>query len=129
MESLRCIDKNVLFSYIFVGNDDPIEANQELSTFNVPARVEAAIQQAQIQANMTRGDNIMWTMGSDFNYEDAETWFTNMDKLITAINADGRINMKYSSPAEYVAAKKLEKVTWPVTTGDFFPYADGPRKL
>ena len=88
------------------------------------------MQQAQGQANMTRGKNIMWTMGSDFNYEAAEVWFLNLDKLIAAVNADGRIEMKYSSPAEYVAAKKAETaVKWPLTTGDFFPYADGAHQF
>jgi hypothetical protein len=112
------------------GNDEPVESNKDLQTYNVPARVDAAIKQAQIQANMTRGEHIMWTMGSDFNYENAETWFINMDRLIDAVNADGRIHMQYSSPADYVAAKRAEKdVTWPVTTGDFFPYADGPHQF
>ena len=79
---------------------------------------------------MTRGKNIMWTTGTDFQYENAEVWFTNMDKLITAVNADGRIQMRYSSPAEYVAAKKSETtVVWPLKTDDFFPYADGPHQF
>ena len=112
------------------GDDEPVEDNKNLQTYNVPERVAAAIQQAQIQGNMTRGNNIMWTMGSDFNYENAEAWFVNIDKLIEAVNADGRVHMQYSSPAEYVAAKRKEKdVTWPVTTGDFFPYADGPHQF
>jgi hypothetical protein len=112
------------------GDDEPIEDNKNLETYNVPARVNEAIYQAEIQGNMTRGEHIMWTMGSDFNYEWAETWFINMDKLIKAVNADGRITMKYSSPAEYVEAKRSEKnVTWPVKTDDFFPYADGPHQF
>ena len=87
------------------------------------------MQQALLQANMTRGANIMWTMGSDFNYEAAEPWFINMDKLLAAVNADGRVAMKYSSPAEYVASKQAETtITWPLTEGDFFPYADGAHQ-
>ena len=75
----------------------------------------------------------MWTMGSDFNYMLADAWYWNMDRLITAANADGRVNVKYSSPNAYVAAKRAEAksgaVTWPVDEGDFFPYADGPHQF
>ena len=44
------------------------------------------------------------------------------------MNADGRMNAKYSSPMEYTAAKRAEKtVVWPVKRAaggdDFFPYA------
>lgn len=28
-------------------------------------------------------DNVLITMGEDFNYQDAEMWFTNLDKLIS----------------------------------------------
>lgn len=36
-------------------------------------------------ANVSRGyrsNNILITMGEDFNYQDANMWFTNIDKLI-----------------------------------------------
>ena len=29
-----------------------------------------------------------------------------MDKMIKAVNADGRVRARYSSPSEYVAAKR-----------------------
>ena len=32
--------------------------------------------------------NIMLTMGSDFNYQNANTWFKNLDKLIHYVNQD-----------------------------------------
>ena len=38
------------------------------------------------QANVTRTNHIMWTMGDDFNYQYAESWFQNMDKLIQYVN-------------------------------------------
>lgn len=113
---------------------EPVESNKGLSTYNAPSRVEAFVKDALVQALETRGDNIMWTMGSDFRYEEAEHWMTNMDHLIEAVNADGRIAARYSTPNEYVAAKRAEtNVTWPLKTApqgdDFFPYADGAHKF
>jgi hypothetical protein len=69
--------------------------------------------------------NIMWTMGSDFMYEAAHEWFKNLDKIIKAVNADGRVKAMYSTPSLYVQAKNKEPVQWTVKTDDFFPYSDG----
>lgn len=52
-------------------------------------------------------------------------WYTNLDELIDLVNADGKINMFYSTPSAYVDAKNAENITWSVKTDDFFPYADG----
>ena len=121
------------FSFRHNSWDEPIEDNVKLSTYNVPARVDQAVAAAQAQAAMTRGEHIMWTMGSDFNYMNADVWYWNMDRLIEAVNADGRIVMKYSNPKTYAAAKKAEAasgaVQWPIDTADFFPYADGPHQF
>lgn len=38
------------------------------------------------QANVTRTNHVMWTMGDDFQYQYAETWFKQMDKLIHYVN-------------------------------------------
>lgn len=52
-----------------------------------------------LQASMTRGTHIMWTMGSDFQYEAAETWFINMDKIIRGVNAAGKgVKVCYQPP-------------------------------
>ena len=64
-------------------------------------------------------------MGSDFNYEAAADWFTNIDKLIKHVNADGRVNAFYSSPDQYVAAKRRDTkvfLTWALvrTTSHMF---------
>ena len=118
------------------GNDEPVELNPALRTYNEKARVDAFVQRAVWQANHTRGSNVMFTMGSDFNYEDAEGWFMNMDKIIAAANKDGRVRAFYSNPATYVAAKRAEVaagyVELPLVSGpnaDFFPYADGAHKF
>lgn len=49
-----------------------------------------------------------------------------MDKLIHYVNADGRVNVLYSTPSAYIAAKSASNGSWPLKTGDFFPYADCP---
>jgi len=47
------------------------------------------------------------------------------NRLIHYANADGQVNVFYSTPAAYVAAKAAySNTTWPVKTDDFFPYAD-----
>ncbi len=52
--------------------------------------------------------------------------FKNLDKLVHHANLDGRVNVLYSSPAAYTAAKHAYNVSWPLKTDDFFPYADCP---
>lgn len=39
----------------------------------------------------------MWTMGDDFQYQYAESWFKQMDKLIHYVNKVGFTIMKFSS--------------------------------
>eukprot|EP00906_Rhabdomonas_costata_P030343 RCo042878 len=71
----------------------------------------------------------MFTMGTDFTYDDADSWFRNLDKIISLVNADGRVKVMYSTPSAYVEAKLAERLTWPLKKDDFFPYADGPHKF
>lgn len=52
--------------------------------------------------------------------------FKNLDKLIHHANLDGRVNVFYSTPAAYTAAKHAYNVSWPLKTDDFFPYSDCP---
>jgi len=117
------------FDWDVFNSDETIQDDPSLQDYNVKSRVDDFVQAAMTEANMTRGKNIMMTMGSDFQFEDAFTWFYNLDKLIQHVNADGRVHVFYSTPARYVEAKKAEKLTWPLKEDDFFPYADGPHKF
>jgi lysosomal alpha-mannosidase len=38
-------------------------------------------------------NHIMMTMGSDFEYENANLWYKNLDKLIKYVNAQVSFNM------------------------------------
>ncbi|XP_059640805.1 alpha-mannosidase [Cornus florida] len=102
----------------------PVQDNPLLYDYNVESRVNDFISAAITQANVTRTNHIMWTMGDDFQYQYAESWFKQMDKLINYVNKDGRVNALYSTPSIYTDAKNAANESWPLKTDDYFPYAD-----
>ncbi|KAI5683990.1 hypothetical protein M9H77_05218 [Catharanthus roseus] len=104
--------------------DDIVQDNPLLFDFNVEKRVSDFIDAALVQANVTRTNHIMWTMGDDFQYQYAETWFKQMDKLIHYVNKDGQVNALYSTPSIYTDAKHAANESWPLKTDDYFPYAN-----
>lgn len=111
--------------YFEVNDDSPVvQDDRNLFDYNVQDRVNDFVAAALSQANITRTNHIMWTMGTDFKYQYAHTWFRQMDKLIHYVNQDGRINALYSTPSIYTDAKYATNGSWPIKTKDFFPYAD-----
>uniref|UniRef100_A0A5B7BPI0 Alpha-mannosidase n=1 Tax=Davidia involucrata TaxID=16924 RepID=A0A5B7BPI0_DAVIN len=110
----------------FEVDDDsiPVQDNPHIYDYNVEKRVSDFISAAITQANVTRTNHIMWTMGDDFQYQYAESWFKQMDKLIHYVNKDGRVNALYSTPSIYTDAKNAANESWPLKTDDYFPYAD-----
>ncbi|XP_061358613.1 probable alpha-mannosidase At5g13980 isoform X4 [Gastrolobium bilobum] len=111
--------------YFEVNDNSPIvQDNMDLFDYNVQDRVNDFVAAALSQANLTRTNHIMWTMGTDFKYQYAHTWFRQMDKLIHYVNKDGRVNALYSTPSIYTDAKYATDESWPIKTEDFFPYAD-----
>ncbi|CUG94229.1 alpha-mannosidase precursor, putative [Bodo saltans] len=107
--------------------------------------------------DLSSSDNIMWTMGCDFTYMQAETWFGNMDRIRKIMNrpdltregaGEGdsflwtNINFTYATPQSYTDARFGDilrnaqrqedeaintNVPLMIKEGDFFPYADGPH--
>ncbi|KAK7290560.1 hypothetical protein RIF29_05068 [Crotalaria pallida] len=111
--------------YFEVNAESPIvQDNVLLFDYNVQDRVNDFVAAAISQANITRTNHIMWTMGTDFKYQYAHTWYRQLDKLIHYVNKDGRVNALYSSPSIYTDAKYAANDSWPIKTDDFFPYAD-----
>ncbi|KAL8474413.1 hypothetical protein ACS0TY_031036 [Phlomoides rotata] len=111
--------------YFEVNDDSPIvQDDMDLFDYNVHERVNAFVAAAYSQANVTRSNHIMWTMGTDFKYQYAHSWFSNMDKLIHYVNQDGRVNAFYSTPSIYTDAKYALNESWPLKSDDYFPYAD-----
>ncbi|EEF51696.1 probable alpha-mannosidase At5g13980 [Ricinus communis] len=111
--------------YFEVNDESPIVQDDiNLFDYNVPDRVNDFVSAAMSQANITRTNHIMWTMGTDFKYQYAHSWFKQMDKFIHYVNQDGRVNAFYSTPSIYTDAKYAANESWPLKTDDYFPYAD-----
>jgi lysosomal alpha-mannosidase len=119
------------FCYDAFCSDPPIMDDPRLHDFNVPERVQSFIQAANNEANNFATNHIIMTMGSDFQYENANEWFKNMDKLIKYVNAQqsngSNVNVFYSTPSCYLYALNKVGRKWSSKTDDFFPYAHHPH--
>ncbi|CAI5521653.1 unnamed protein product, partial [Closterium sp. Naga37s-1] len=102
--------------------DWPNERNPNVEQF-----VNFFVQETMNRAQAFRTNHLLFPMGEDFSFNEAIMWFKNMDKLIHYVNLDGRVNALYSTPSFYVDAVQKENKTWPLKTGDMFPYADAPN--
>ncbi|KAL8089339.1 hypothetical protein AgCh_038958 [Apium graveolens] len=103
-------------SFHFEVDDDtvPVQDDPLLFDYNVKDRVNDFIVDVVAQANVTRTNHVMWTMGDDFQYQYIETWFKQIDKLIHYVNLDGRVNALYSTPSLYTDAKNTVNSPWPL---------------
>ncbi|CAF1453845.1 unnamed protein product [Rotaria sordida] len=112
-------------------DDAPIMDDPRLHDYNVPERVQSFIQAAHNEAVGFATNHIIMTMGSDFQYENANEWFKNMDKLIRYVNAQqvngSDVNVFYSTPSCYLYALNNVSHNWTSKTDDFFPYAHHPH--
>lgn len=78
---------------------DPVMDDPELEDNNVRSRVDGFIRAAQNQARFYETEHVLVTMGADFTYQAADTWFKNMDKLIRHVNA----RVRHLSPSHCFA--------------------------
>ena len=116
----------------YLSDEPPVDG------INIAERVFDFVKQCVEQAYNTIGNNIMLTMGSDFQYENALENFDRLDTLIHFVNQYqemgkipidllgkfSSIKVFYSNPEMYVDAKNKENIQWKVKKDDFFPYAD-----
>ncbi|XP_017057354.2 lysosomal alpha-mannosidase [Drosophila ficusphila] len=106
-------------------SDDPIIDTDSYDN-NVKSRVDDFIAYAAQVAEKFRTNHIMIPMGGDFQYEDAEVNFKNMDKLIKYVNerqsSGSKYNIIYSTPACYLNSVHQSVQSYPNKTLDFFPY-------
>jgi len=62
--------------------DDPINDDPKLFGYNLDAKVKEFIRVSRQWAAPYKTKNVLMTMGSDFQYMAAHTWYKNLDKLI-----------------------------------------------
>ncbi|XP_076026820.1 lysosomal alpha-mannosidase [Genypterus blacodes] len=112
-------------------DDPPIRDDPDLEDYNVEDVVKRFLAIATNQALVYKTNHIIMTMGSDFQYENANLWYKNLDKLIRYVNAQqaqGRkVNLLYSTPSCYLQELHRANLTWELKSDDFFPYADAPH--
>ncbi|CAG12505.1 unnamed protein product, partial [Tetraodon nigroviridis] len=108
--------------------DPPIRDDPDLEDYNVDKVVKQFLIVAHNQSLVYKTNHIIMTMGSDFQYENANMWYKNLDKLILYVNSlqatGSKVNVLYSTPSCYLQELHRANLTWPLKTDDFFPYAD-----
>ncbi|XP_047001000.1 lysosomal alpha-mannosidase-like [Schistocerca americana] len=79
------------------------------------------------QASYMKTDHVLVTMGGDFHYQEAASWFVNLDKLIKYVNErqteGSKLHALYSTPSCYLKAVNDANIKWELKEDDFFPYA------
>ncbi|XP_076655119.1 lysosomal alpha-mannosidase II isoform X1 [Halictus rubicundus] len=113
------------FCFDVLCRDEPINDDPRSPDYNVPERVNKFLEYARKQASQYRTNNIILTMGEDFNYQQAEMWYTNLDRLIRYVRElrGTEVNIFYSTPSCYLKAVHDANLEWPTKDDDFFPYA------
>ncbi|XP_071107458.1 lysosomal alpha-mannosidase-like [Haliotis cracherodii] len=119
------------FCYDIACQDPPIMDDVRMHDYNVQDRVDAFISAAKEQAKHYTTNHIMMTMGSDFLYSNAHTWYKNLDKLIRYVNQQqvngSSVNALYSTPSCYTYHVNKANQTYTTKEDDFFPYAIKPH--
>ena len=57
------------WGYQHQADDEPVQDDPRLTNYNVKSRVDDFVAAATALSNMTQGEHVMFTMGSDFQYE------------------------------------------------------------
>ncbi|KAJ8939539.1 hypothetical protein NQ314_011106 [Rhamnusium bicolor] len=91
-------------------NDVPIITDKNSSEYNVDKRVDAFLWYINEQHRYYPTNNILFTLGDDFNWKAAHMGFSNIDKLIEGFKllnpkiGGKEINIIYSTPSCYTKA-------------------------
>jgi lysosomal alpha-mannosidase len=75
------------FCFDFLCHDsdryDYVDSNTKSATYNLELKVEELFEVAENMSHAYKTNNIMIPMGDDFHYQEAEVWYTALDKIIS----------------------------------------------
>jgi lysosomal alpha-mannosidase len=108
-------------------NGFDFETGNDLTDANKAAKAAEFVRIAQTWNNdYGNTSQVLMPMGSDFRYQNAERWFTNMDKLIEEITATHKdVNIFYSTPNCYIHEVNNLNKTYSQRDVDYFNYWAG----
>ncbi|PSN38683.1 hypothetical protein C0J52_08901 [Blattella germanica] len=111
------------FCFDILCDTEPFIDDKTSPGYNVEGKISDFVNFVKGQANSYTSNHILVTMGDDFNYQDANMYFKNIDKLIRYTNEiSPDINVLYSTPSCYLKALNEEGKTYETKQDDFFPY-------
>ncbi|PSN38670.1 Lysosomal alpha-mannosidase [Blattella germanica] len=112
------------FCFDVLCDDPPIIDDKTSPDYNVDYRVSEFERIVKYRAKHYTSNHILVTMGGDFNYQDAEGYFKNIDKLVRYTNeVSPDVHVLYSTPSCYLKALNVEGKMYETKQDDFFPYA------
>jgi lysosomal alpha-mannosidase len=81
------------------------------------------------RASAYKTNNLLFTLGCDFTFRDADKFFSNISLIRDYINSRplecGNLRIQYSLLSEYFEKITQENKNWPIySEKDFFPYSD-----
>ncbi len=119
------------FCWDLLCNDEPLMDSSVMHDYNIDAKAKDFINYVRNQHKYYASNHVLLTMGMDFHYQAAHTWYKNLDKLIAYVNTNygesEKLFLMYSTPLCYIKSLNEEGLEWPTKTDDFFPYASDPH--
>ena len=117
------------FCWDIICEDEPINDDPRLEEYNVDEKINNFEKYVHDHLRYYKDqEHIMFTMGDDFQYQNARMNYKNMDKLIKHMNEkseENGIHLLYSTPSCYLNALQNGDEVYPYKSDDFFPYASG----
>eukprot|EP01088_Endostelium_zonatum_P015287 TRINITY_DN367_c0_g1_i1.p1 TRINITY_DN367_c0_g1~~TRINITY_DN367_c0_g1_i1.p1 ORF type:complete len:994 (-),score=215.51 TRINITY_DN367_c0_g1_i1:47-2986(-) len=111
----------------------PVMWDKTLEGYNLDKKADQLVAHAKKMTLSYQSNNVLITFGCDFQFQDADINFKNMDRLMDYINentAKYGAKIFYSTPSTYLEyVHGQSEITWPLNTHDYFPYRDGPYSV